>query len=40
MKLHELCPDVSLNLQSYVNQLEKTLAKLVKQKMMLGKQKR
>lgn len=39
MKLHELCPDVTLNLQAYVNQLEKTRARLVKQKMMLAKQK-
>ncbi len=38
MKLHELCPDVTLNLQGYVNQLEKTRARLVKQKMMLAKQ--
>ncbi|WP_337982737.1 hypothetical protein [Lysinibacillus sp. C5.1] len=39
MKLYELCPDVSLNLQGYFNQLEKTRARLVKQKMMLAKQK-
>lgn len=39
MKLNELCPDVSLNLQGYVNQLEKIRTRLVKQKMMLAKQK-
>lgn len=39
MKLHELCPEISFNLQSYVYDLVKTRSTLAKQKMMLAKQK-
>ncbi|MEK5208099.1 hypothetical protein [Psychrobacillus sp. FSL H8-0510] len=40
MKLHELCPEVTIDLQSYVDGLERTRAVLAKQKMMLVRQKR
>ena len=40
VKLQELCPEISLNLQGYVNDLEKTRAALAKRKIMLAKQKR
>ena len=40
MKLHELCPEVTIDLQSYVNDLERTRAGLAMKKMMLVRQKR
>lgn len=40
MKIHELCPEVTIDLQSYVNGLERTRAGLAKKKMMLVRQKR
>lgn len=40
MKLNELCPEVTIDLQSYVNGLERTRAGLAMKKMMLVRQKR
>jgi len=40
MKLQELCPEVTIDLQSYVNDLVKTRVALAKEKMILVKQNR
>jgi len=40
MKLNELCPEVTIDLQSHVNGLERTRAGLAMKKMMLVRQKR
>lgn len=38
MKLQELCPEISIDLESYINGLSNTRVALVKQKMKLAKQ--